>query len=779
MFSVINIGGLALGLTAFWLIALFVTDELNYDSYNEKRDRVFRLVSHGKWDGGSFDVTGTSGPVAAAMQKDYPEVEQTVRIDAEGGGIINYDQKRLKVDNIYFADSTFFSVFSFHFLAGSPASSLSKPGSIVLTKELAMSLFGSVDAALNKTIYFQNQYPTEVTGVINEVPGNSHFSFKAIRSMPKDFNPDWSNFYLYTYIVLKNKEDGAALQKKLPEFVKKYFSGKGLDIKYSMELQPLTSIHLHSNLSYEMGANRSMKFIYTFSIIALLILFVAFINYTNITTARASVRLREVAVRKVIGAGRRNLVLLFLIESVMVTLCATILSLVLARFCMPVFNGLSGKELDLWNFGIIKTISILVLFALLAGFIGGIYPAFFLSGFKTVPALKNQVGKQNFQVLFRKSLVVFQFAITVIMIGVTVVIYSQLHFMTGKDLGFDKNQVLTFHLDDMNARTRGNELRNALLASPAVKEVAFAGNPIGNNDIGQFVVNVENNGVIDPNLTMVYRLLIDENYIPAMHIRMAEGRNFNKLTTADSNSLIINTAFAKNKGWKNAIGKRISMGQDSAGKHLMKTIIGVTNDFHIYSLQHKIEPMIMELPPSSKDKDNVYVRIGKQRAAQTVSFIGSVFKNFDANMPFEYHFLDQNFKKQYESEEKQGLTLLVFTALTIGIACLGLFGLITFATNQRVKEIGIRKVLGASTQGLVRLLSADMIKLIIISLLIAIPVSWFVMNLWLRDFAYRINVSWWMLGLSALIAILIAGITLSFQTIKAALANPVHSLRSE
>ena len=779
IFSVINIGGLALGLTAFWLIALLVADDLSYDRYHKKADRIFRLVSHGKWDGGSFDITGTSGPTAGALKNDYPEVVQTTRLDAEGGGIISYEQKRLIINDIFFADSSFFSVFSHHFLAGDPNTSLSKPESIVLTKDLAINLFGSVDAALNKIIHFQNNLPNMVTGVIDNVPGNSHFTFKAIRSFYKNFNPDWSNFYLYTYILLKNKEDGAALQKKMPDFVKKYLYSKGLDIKYSIELQPLTSIHLHSNLSYELGANKSIRFVYIFSIIGLLILCIAFINYINITTARASVRLREIAVRKVIGSGRANLVHLFLIESVLVTLCATLLSVVLAKLFMPVFNQLTGKELELWNFGIYKTIMILFVFALLAGMAGGIYPAFFLSGFKTIPALKNQMGKQNFQILFRKSLVVFQFTITVIMIAVTLIIYSQLHFMTSKDLGFDKNQILTFHLDNNNIRMKGNELRNSLLAAPFVKEVAFAGNPLGNNNIGQMVVNVENNGVIDPNLTMTYGLQIDENYIPTMRIRMAQGRNFNEHLANDSNTIIINKAFAEKLGWKNAIGKRVAMGKDSTDKQLMKTVIGVTNDFHIYSLQHRIEPMIMQLPSSAKEKDNVYVRISEKKAGDAVRFIETTFKKFDGETPFEYHFLDQNFKKQYQAEEKQGLAILVFTMLTIGIACLGLFGLITFATTQRVKEIGIRKVLGASPAGLVKLLSGDMMRLIIISLIIAIPLAWYIMNLWLQDFAYRINVSWWMLALSAVIGIFIAGITLSFQAIKAALANPIKSLRTE
>ncbi|SDE14386.1 ABC transporter permease [Niabella drilacis] len=779
-FSVINVTGLAFALAAFWLIMLFVADELSYDRYHAKSDRIFRLVSHGKWDGGSFDITGTSGPMAAALKKDYPEIEATVRLDPTAGGLITYAQKHLRADDVFFADSNFFSVFSFPFLAGDPYSALLKPQSIVLTRKMAVRLFGTVDAALNKIVYFQNKQPEQVTGVVEDVPENSHFTFSAIRSFPADFNPDWSNFYLYTYGVLRDKKEGAALQEKLPGFVKKYLYSKGLDIKYDLELQPLTSIHLHSNVGYELGANRSMKFIYIFCIVALLILSVAVINYINITTARASVRLREIAVRKVIGSGRKDLVCLFLAESVTITIGATLLSALLAGAFMPVFNQLAGKSLQFWHFGPLQTVAALLLFAAVLGATGGLYPALFLSGFKPVPALKNQIGKQPLQALFRKTLVVFQFTITVVMIVATLVVYCQLRYMTHKDLGFDKNQVLTFRSDDENMRLKSKEFRNSLLADSRIEEVAFSGSPIGNNNIGMGSFNVETeDGAIDQNMTLAYGLAIDEHYIPTMRIRLLQGRNFNEAMLTDSNTLLVNAAFVKKTGWKNAIGKGIQMGRDASGKPVVKRIIGVTSDFHTYSLQHKIEPLVMHLPAGANEKTNVYVRVSRQDIAATTGFIGNVFRKFDAISPFEYNFLDRNFRKQYQSEEKQGKVLLLFTIVTIGIACLGLLGLITFTTAQRVKEIGIRKVLGASGIGLVRLLSTGLLKLVIIALVIAIPVAWLVMNKWLGDFAYRVHIRWWMFMVSGGVAFVIAGVTLSFQTIKAAIANPAKALRSE
>lgn len=737
VFSVVNIFGLAISLAAFWLIALFVADELSYDRYHEKADRIFRLASHGRWDGGSFDITGTSAPTAAALQKNYPEVEQATRLDAEGGSVINYGEKHLKVDKLFLADSNFFSVFTYHFLAGDRATALAAPESMVITRDLAKQLFGSVDAAINKLITVDNGQPNKITAVIENVPGNSHFSLSALRSFPSGFKNDWSNFYLYTYLLLKNKKDGHLLQKKMPEFEKRYFTDKGMDIQYSIELQPLTSIHLHSNLSFELAANRTIRFITVLSIVGILILGIAMINYMNITTAQASVRLREVAVRKVIGSGRKNLMQLFLTESLLTTFCAAFLSLVLAQILMPVFNTVAGKNLQLWSFGPVLSFSVLVGFSVLLGLLGGLYPALFLSGFKPVPALKNQMGQQQLQTIFRKSLVVFQFAVAVIMIAATIVIYYQLKYVNKTDLGFDKNQVLAFHLENEQARFKGAELRDALLKNISVEAVAFAGHPIGNNDVNISAFNIEKDGAIDPNITLANELITDANYISMMHIQMAQGRAFDPLLKTDSNSVIINQAFARKQGWTQPLGKRIFAGKDSAGQSHFKSIIGVVHDFHVYSLQHKIDPMVMVLPQSPKEMDNVYLRIRPENIKATLDFVEEVFKQFDTNTPFTYSFLDENFKKQYDAEQKQGTVLLIFTILTIGVASLGLFALISFTTSQRVKEIGVRKVLGASVPGLVRLLSADLMKLVLIALLVALLISWWMMDRWLDAYRFR------------------------------------------
>jgi putative ABC transport system permease protein len=418
-------------------------------------------------------------------------------------------------------------------------------------------------------------------------------------------------------------------------------------------------------------------------------------------------------------------------------------------------------------------------FCLVTSLIGGWYPAFFLSKFKTVPALKNQLGAVKTQTIFRKSLVLFQFAITMIMITTSLIIYLQLNFVLHTDLGFNKKQMLTFHLDSRPVRRQADALRTDLLQNSLVKAVASAGNPIGNNDIGMLDYNVEKNGVFDERSNLGYGLTIDPDFIPAMQIKLLEGRNFSKYIASDSNDVLVNEAFIKKQGWASGMGKRVSRGKDSTGKFQIAHIIGVVKDFHIYSLQHQIGPMILELPKQAIDRDNIYVRLDDRNTAQAVRYLEKIFRKYDASSPFIYHFLDQNFAAQYKAEQKQGQVLLAFTILTIVISCLGLFGLITFTVGKRVKEIGIRKVLGASVKSTVLLLTESLLQVVFISLLVAVPLSWLVMNKWLEDFAYRIHLQWWMFALAGIVSLMIAFATLSVQALKAALANPVKSLRME
>ncbi|WP_018629403.1 ABC transporter permease [Niabella aurantiaca] len=775
LFALVNIFGLALGLTAFWLIALFIADELSFDRYHEKADRIYRVVSHGRWQGGGFDITGTSGPLAQAMKDNFPEIEQTVRINAEGGGVIRYKDKKLKEDTILFTDKSFFHIFSHRFLAGDPSGALARPRSIVLTKTVAEKLFTNWENAVGKTIFFENNFPNLVTGVIEDVPRNSHFTFSGLRSFDDNYTTDPGNFMLYTYLLLKPGASSKNLISKLPAFSAKMFPDTTGKVKYNLELQPVTSIHLHSDLSYELGENRSVKFIYIVGAIAILILIIALINYVNITTARSSVRLKEVAIRKIVGSSKRHLIGLFLIESVVTALLASCISILLAIALMPWFNALNGKQLELFHFGTGYTILALSGVSLLLGSIGGLYPALLLSAFRVIPSLRNQMVGKNGQALFRKGLVVFQFAVTVTLIAVSMLVYKQLKYVLHKDLGLNKNQVLTFHIDRLDTRRKIGRLEESLRQNPDIKGVAVAGNPIGNNDIGMLDYSPEINGVVDPRATNLgYGLQVDASFIPTLEIGLLNGRNFVEGSATDSQSVLVNETLVKKAGWKSPVGMQIQVGGPG-----LKTVIGVVRDFHIYSLQHKIEPMVLLLPGKNEDKDNVYVRIGTDHMKATIAFIESTFKQMDADALFSYHFLDDNFARQYVKEERQGNVLLGFTILAIVIACLGLFALITFTAGQQVKELGIRKVLGASVASLVRLVSFYLLKWICLSLLIAFPVSYIVMNKWLDDFAYRTSVSWWLFVLAGLIALVIAFATISVQAVRAATANPVKALRSE
>ncbi|HEY4207101.1 MAG TPA: ABC transporter permease, partial [Puia sp.] len=425
VFSLVNIVGLAVGLAVFWLMALYIADELSFDRWENNADRIYRVVHSAEWPAGKFRLAPTSAPFAPALKKDFSEIEETARIDPEGGGTILYQDKKIQAGDIFFADNSFLTIFQLSFLAGDSREALSKPNSIVLTRTLAEKIFGNVEDALGKTITFQPDVPAQVTGIIEDIPANSHLGFSALRGMPDLSQAAWQDFSIYTYVLLRKNADPRQLEAGFPAFFQRYLRPFMDKTQYHMWLQPLSSIHLHSaGLSYDIGRNNSdIRYIWLFSAIALLILVIAVINYINLSTARSSVRVKEVGVRKVIGSGRRQLINLFLAESVLFTLIAAAISVALAGILIPFFNQLSGKSLSLWQFGAIPTLTILVSFSVLAGLAGGFYPALFLSGFRTIPALKGQQGSQKTNVIFRKSLVTFQFVVTIVLIAGSITLY--------------------------------------------------------------------------------------------------------------------------------------------------------------------------------------------------------------------------------------------------------------------------------------------------------------------------------------------------------------------
>jgi len=786
VYTTINIAGLAVGLSVFWLMALYIADDLSFDRSSDQADRIYRVVHSAEWAGGNFHLAQTPATFAPALKKDYSEIGAAARVNVEGGGRLLYGEKKIDAGDIFFADNSLLTIFHYPFLVGDAQEALVKPNSLVLTKSLAEKIFGRAEDALNKTVQFQHDAPYLVTGVMEDVPVNSHLRFSALRAMPVQLanDPNWQNSDCYTYVLLNKGASAKNVAAKLPGFFDRYIrpsvKGGGTYQKYEIQLQPLVSIHLHSNLDYEISRNGDIRYVYLFSAAALLILVIAVINYINLATARSSVRVKEIGVRKVVGSGRRQLIALFLTESVLFTLIAATIAVTLTGVLMPAFDGLAGKSLSIWQFGVAPTLAVLAAFSVLVGLTGGIYPALFLSGFHTIPALKGQQGSMTSTVLFRKSLVTFQFVITIVLIAGSSILYWQLHYMLTKDLGFNKDQVLSFHIHSNDLRNRVEDLKTQLLLDPSIEAVSAAGNPIGKNDIGQKDFQFEENGAISAVGRSAQSFYVDADFLPALQIRLMSGRNFSARQPTDQyGSVLVNETLVKQLGWADPIGKRVRLTTGADGHIGESVVIGVVRDFSIYSLQHKIEPLVLQMPPVAREEDNLYVRVNRGRVAQALKYMEATVRRFDAASPFEYRFLDENFASQYAAEQKQGQLLLTFTGLAILIACLGLFGLVTFSVGQRTKEIGIRKVLGASVGGIVALVSWDLIKPVGLAILIATPLAWYAMQRWLAAFPYRVTINLWFFLAAGLLAALIAMLTVGLRAMRAARANPVKSLRSE
>jgi putative ABC transport system permease protein len=779
VYAFINVFGLSVSLAACWLIFLYIKDELSFDRFNLKADRIVRVAQHTSWNGGNMNIALTSAPFAEVLKQKFPQIEDAVRIDPEGGDLITHGNTPIKVNDIIFADASFFNIFSFDFLEGSASTALTDPGSIVITENLARTLFGSNESAINQMIVFSGNNPARVSAVIRDVPQNSHIRFSAVRPLQTDNSPNWQNANLYTYLLLKTPSSLQSLRIQLPAFVASTIQKEMKATQYYLELQPLTSIHLQSNLDYEASPNSSMSRIYIFSAIALLILFIAIINYVNLATARASSRVKEIGIRKTLGSGKMQLILLFITEAAVVTLLAGLMALILVRFSMPVFNQLTGKNLSIWRFGFKSTMAFIILFSILVGLISGIYPSLILAKFQTIPALKGNMGKMGNTVFFRRSLLVLQFVITVFMISASFVIYQQLRYVNHADLGFNKEQVVTFHIDNRSLRSQISVIKTKLLKSPLIEGVAVAGNPIGNNDLGTYGYYCENNqGALSSQTTAMQELIIDPDYLATMQIKLEAGRNFSdKIITDQANAVMVNETLVREMGWKQPLGKKMLSGNNKDGQP--KTVVGVIHDFHTYSFQHKVVPLVLILPPNAKEQDNLCVRLVKGRTAEAMAYLSKTYKSFDPGNQADYHFLDQNFEHQYQSEQKQGNLALLFTVLAMVLSLVGLFGLVSFTAQQLRKEIGIRKVLGASLFNIISLLSGNYLQLIAIAACIALPVSWIVMDRWLSDFAYRIPLQIGAFIGAGFLSAFLALVTLGLQGIKAGMVNPIKSLRQE
>ncbi|HTB27263.1 MAG TPA: ABC transporter permease [Puia sp.] len=788
-FTAINIFGLTLGMTTCLLIMLYVQNEMSYDRFNKKADQIVRVVFRGSIQGEKMKEAMVMPPVAQTFKSEYPEVLEATRLRNYGSPRITYGDKTFKENAFAYADSNFFEVFTLPFLKGNPKTALLEPNTIVISESVAKKYFGNEDP-IGKVLIFKDLNTNfKITGVMRDMPVNSHFQFDLFASMasfPQSREFSWMTSEYYTYLVLPKGYDYKKLEAKLPADVEKYMGSqlqKAMGMTYTqfrqkgnelgLYLQPLMDIHLHSDLNLELGPVSDIRYVYIFSVVAVFMLLIACINFMNLSTAGASKRAREVGIRKVLGSLNGQLVRQFLLESLLLTSFAFLLSLILVFWTLPILNKLSGKNL---SFNLLSNpwlLPGLLLFAIVTGLLAGSYPAFFLSSFKPVTVLKGKIASMGKTVSLRSGLVVFQFFISIVLIIGTIIVHKQLSFIQNEKLGYNKDQVVIVQEAYWLGKNQ-EAFKQKLLLDPRVVSISSSGYlPAGKTYNNNFLIYADNNS---DQLVKTLKYNVDYNYIQTLGMEMADGRNFSKSFGTDSLGIIINEETAKAFGWgKNALGHNLTS-QDNDGTKLSYHVIGVVRNFHFKSFHEPISPLVMVL---NDNNENIIVKTNTKDVAGLLNTMKKNWNDLKGEVPFSYTFLDDRFNNSYESEQKIGLILSIFAGVTIFVACLGLLGLATFTAEQRTKEIGIRKVLGASIVNIVSLLSIDFIKLVFIAFIVATPVAWYMMNKWLQDFAYKTNISSWIFLLTAVLAIAITVITVSFRAIRAAVVNPVDSLRSE
>lgn len=773
-YTFINVSGLTMGMTICLLIFLWVRDEMSYDRFHANADRIYRALWEARFGDNEWNDPLVGVPLAEALEKEFPEVERTVRFYS-GGFTLRHGDEYVREQNVIFTESSFFEIFTVSFISGNAATALHDPESVVLTAEAAQRYFPQQNP-LGQTLARNDGKLMRVTGVVKNFPLQSHFQFEFLAPIQalqrfEQRKTQWGSASVYTYVLLRAGESATALQNKLQAYVDQNVSGEefrqtGNYNRYTF--QPLLDIHLRSNLQYELAANGSLTYVYLFSIIAGFILLLACINFINLTTARSLQRAREVGIRKVLGSQRSQLIRQFLAESLVYVVSAILLALVLAELGLPSFNQFTGKQLAISFFTSPFAALVLSGLALVVTVLAGLYPAFFLSSFWPVEVLKGHTTAFTGREALRKGLVIMQFCIAAGLIASTLVVRRQLHYLQNTRLGFDREQVLLIH----RASALGNQhaaFRDRLIAQPAIAAAAAAQSLPGHIfDSTLFSLEQPANY---QNTSLTYAN-VDEQYVEVLKLKIVAGRNFSKTFSTDSSAFLINQAAAKAFGWNEPLGKELSMGNFYKGP-----IIGVVEDFHFESLHHEMKPIVFIFNRWRPSYLAVRLRTGNVR--EGIAAVQKLWKEFVPASPLEYSFLDQNYQKLYDGEQRMSQVFTAFSVFSILIACLGLFGLTSFVAQQKTKEIGIRKVLGASVAGIVSLMSQGFIKLVLIANLIAWPIAYFAMNRWLQDFAYRINLGVEIFLFSGLLALAIALLTVSFQAIKAALTNPVEALRYE
>ncbi len=784
-FSFINIFGLAVGLTCFMFIAVFVYNELSYDTYPANAKNIYRVNVSVTGNGDVAVYPDVDYAVGEGMKNAFPEVKDFARL-APASDFVKYNDKQFKEDKLAFADSNFLQMFSIPLIEGSNRDALIQPNSVVISRSFAKKYFGDVNPVGKSLVIGLHDALYKVTGVFNKVPNNSHFHFDAFLSLTTFHitNPTWSNLGYFTYLQLNKNADPVKLEAKFPDLVRKYEVPEAMhdmgtsyaealkDVNnFIFSLQPLTDIHLYSHTKYELEPNGDIQYVYIFSALALFILLLACVNFTNLATARAVKRAREVGIRKVMGSLKKQMIVQFLSESVLLTFLSMLIAFGLLFLLLPYFNQVANREIPFSFFMGYKSILAMVSLIFITGIIAGIYPAFFLSSFNTIKVLKGASFQGSQKKPLRSSLVVFQFFVSIALIIATIIVYQQLYFMQNKKLGYDKEQVL-FLPDARLLGSNQTALKQQLAENKDVVAASISRSVPGlpfMDGTEIYPKNKNENGKeIHANIYHV-----DDTYLKTLGIHIIQGRNFSKDFPTDSSAVVINQAMERELGWggTNPVGKTIVR----SGQQQFK-VLGVVADFNYASAKQKIAPLMMML---GNNYGGLVIKINTNNVKGFLTGLKKEWNFFNPDGPLEYTFLDDNFAKLYASEIRTQQMFSAFAIIAIIIASLGLFGLSAFVIEQRTKEIGIRKVLGASVQNVLLLVSKDFLSLVGIAFIISVPVAWWAMHSWLQDFAYRVNIHWWVFIIAGAIAISISVLTISIQAIKAAVANPVASLRSE
>jgi putative ABC transport system permease protein len=789
-FTAINVLGLALGLGTCLLIVFYVFDELSYDKYNVNAGRIYRINNDIKFGGNEGSYAMTPAPTAAALKSDFPEIEQVVRLRNQGGNQVKKGNQNIQENAMIYADQSLFDVFTLPMISGDPKTALKEPHTIVISEKIAEKYFNTTNA-VGKVLTFNDTSLYKITGVIKNVPSQSHFHFDFFISMATladSRNNAWFSNNYNTYLLLRKGTNINAFRAKLPQFMIKHAGPQLQDILhlnfdqlekggnyFRFSLTPLLNIHLQSNSQDELEANGNIQTVYIFSAIAVLILLIACVNFMNLSTARSANRAKEVGVRKVLGSARKHLIAQFLTESIIVTLVGAIIAVFAAWGLLGVFNDLSGKELAVTPHIILWLLPVLILFILVVGCLAGSYPALYLSSFQPIEVLKGKLAAGFKNSVLRNVLVVGQFVISIGLIIGTMVIYNQLKYIENKDIGFNREQVLTVW-DTGALGDKAKTFKQELKQLAGVQSVSMTGylptDGIDNNS------SVFKDPVLDQKRAVLSSIwFVDDDYIPTLGMKVVAGRNFSKDMATDSTAIIVNEAAAKLLAFPDPLNKKLYVPQDNMAK-IMKEyhIVGVIKDFNFKSLRENVTPLMLF---NGEDRNAINIRMKSSDIKALVEQVKAKWISFSPNQTFNYSFMDKDFDKLYRAEQRTGQIAVSFTSLAIVIACLGLFGLAAYAAEQRNKEIGIRKVLGANVSNIVGMLSKDFISLVLVAILVAVPIAWYFMHQWLQGFAYHQNVQWWIIAVAGLGALLIAFVTISFQSIKAALTNPVKSLRSE